>query len=375
MSDKENHLTESVLDMRRRLDALDLQILELIAERQALVTRIGERKHRDGKALRDFRREREVIELGMQRAESLGLSGDIARDIMERLIHHSLSKQEQRQIVASGHGAGRTALVIGGLGRMGDWLARYLDSLGYAVEIADPGEGETLFPRVENWLASDLDHDLIAVCAPLRVSNLILQQLAERRPAGLVFDIGSLKSPLAEGLASMREAGCRIASVHPMFGPGELMLSGRHILLVDVGNGDALAEARELFAHTAAECVELGLREHDEVMGWVLGLSHLMNIAFAAAISESGESVPLLRDISSTTFDHQMRVAANVVSENPHLYFEIQAGTHPASGAAGVFAQSLDRLVEAISAGDEDAFVNIMNQARSHLQHKDGEKE
>ena len=181
MSDKENHLTESVLDMRRRLDALDLQILELIAERQALVTRIGERKHRDGKALRDFRREREVIELGMQRAESLGLSGDIARDIMERLIHHSLSKQEQRQIVASGHGAGRTALVIGGLGRMGDWLARYLDSLGYAVEIADPGEGETLFPRVENWLASDLDHDLIAVCAPLRVSNLILQQLAERR--------------------------------------------------------------------------------------------------------------------------------------------------------------------------------------------------
>ena len=121
--------------------------------------------------------------------------------------------------------------------------------------------------------------------------------------------------------------------------------------------------------------MELGLREHDEVMGWVLGLSHLMNIAFAAAISESGESVPLLRDISSTTFDHQMRVAANVVSENPHLYFEIQAGTHPASGAAGVFAQSLDRLVEAISAGDEDAFVNIMNQARSHLQHKDGEKE
>jgi chorismate mutase/prephenate dehydrogenase len=367
MSGKDQYAGESVEALRERLDGLDLKILELIAERQALVTEIGARKHSDGKALRDFRREREVIELGKQRAEKLGLNADIARDIMERLIHHSLSRQEQRQIVSSQHGAGRSALVIGGLGRMGDWLARYLDSLGYGVEIADPGDGESLFPRITDWRQSPLDHDLIAVCAPLRSSNRILQQLAERRPVGLVFDIGSLKSPLAEGLEAMRAAGCRIASVHPMFGPRELMLSGRHILLVDAGHAEALAEARELFAHTAAECVELGLQEHDEVMGWVLGLSHLLNIAFAAAISESGEEVPLLRDISSTTFNHQLNVAAQVVSENPHLYFEIQAGTHPETGAAGVFARSLEGLIEAISAGDENAFVGIMNKARDYL--------
>ena len=44
-------------------------------------------------------------------------------------------------------------------------------------------------------------------------------------------------------------------------------------------NSEALAEARALFAHTAAECVDLSLSEHDEVMAWVLGLSHLVNIA------------------------------------------------------------------------------------------------
>jgi chorismate mutase/prephenate dehydrogenase len=367
MSASDDRKQEPVSVLRERLDGLDLKILELIAERQELVTRIGERKHRDGKPLRDFRREREVIELGMERATSLGLNADIARDIMERLIHHSLSRQEHRQIVSSRHGAGRTALVIGGLGRMGDWLARYLDSLGYRVEIADPGQGDSPYPRIADWSQSALDHDLIAVCAPLRSSNRILVELAERRPAGLIFDIGSLKGPLAEGLEAMRNAGCRIASVHPMFGPSELMLSGRHILLVNAGDAEALAEARKLFAHTAAECVELGLQEHDEVMGWVLGLSHLLNIAFASAISESGEEVPLLRDISSTTFNHQLKVAANVVSENPHLYYEIQAGTQPAAGAAGVFLRALNRLVDAISASDEEAFVAIMNNARGYL--------
>jgi chorismate mutase/prephenate dehydrogenase len=357
----------SVSHLRDRLDEIDHQILKLIAERQSLVTRIGELKHRDGRALRDFGREREVIDLGMQRAGQLGLQPEIARDILERLIHHSLSRQEQRQLVSSGHGAGRRALVIGGLGRMGDWLARYLDTVGYMVEVADPGPGDSLFPRVPDWRATSLDHDLIAVCAPLRASSTILEQLAERRPAGLVFDIGSLKAPLRSGLEAMRAAGCRIASVHPMFGPGELMLSGRHILFVDAGHAEATQEAQALFAHTAAECVELGMREHDEVMGWVLGLSHLLNIAFASAIVRSGEAVPMLRNISSTTFDHQLQVAAQVVSENPQLYFEIQQGTAAGSNAVETFAQSLDELVDAIAAGDERRFSDIMEQARGRL--------
>lgn len=363
----------SVDELRDSLDSLDQRILELVAERQALATRIGELKRRDGRALRDFRREREVIELGMRRAERLGLNPVIARDILERLIRHSLSRQEERQLVSSGHGAGFNALVIGGLGRMGDWLARYLDALGYQVEVADPAEADSLFPHVADWRDTSLEHDLIAVCAPLRESNRILHELAERRPQGLVFDIGSLKAPLREGLEAMRAAGLRIASVHPMFGPGELMLSGRHILLVDAGHEQALAEAHALFAHTAAECVHLGIEEHDEVMGWVLGLSHLVNIAFAAALSESGEAVPLLREISSTTFDHQLQVAAQVVSENPHLYFEIQQGTLPLSSAADTFSRILDELVAAIGAGDEARFVDAMERARRRLARAPGE--
>ena len=80
----------------------------------------------------------------------------------------------------------------------------------------------------------------------------------------------------------------------PHIRSNEIGLSGRHILFVDVGNKQAIAEARALFAHTAADCVELSLEEHDEVMAWVLGLSHLVNIAFAGALAQSGEKVPIV---------------------------------------------------------------------------------
>jgi chorismate mutase/prephenate dehydrogenase len=360
----ENTLTlDELTRLRQRLDNIDDSIIDLIAERQNIVSTIGEHKMKTGAALRHFEREREVIDRGMERAESLGVSGRVARDILETLIHHSLGKQETNQLVHSEHGQGKQALVIGGLGRMGVWMSRYLDMVGYHVDVADPEDKETIFDRVEDWESVIDQYDLIVVAVPLRPSNAILHRLAELKPRALVFDIGSLKSPMRSGLQALASAGCRVCSVHPMFGPDEIGLSGRHILFVDVGNTEALDEARALFAHTAAECVDLSLQEHDEVMAWVLGLSHLVNIAFASALAESGEAVPLLRQISSSTFNAQLKVASQVVSENPHLYYEIQQGNAMTGAVVEHFRRVFDNLARAVRVGDEISWTRAMQEA------------
>jgi chorismate mutase/prephenate dehydrogenase len=364
-----------LLELRQRLDQIDTGIIDLIAERQSVVTTIAEHKLKAGLPLRHYEREREVIERGVARAESLGLAGSVAHDILQTLIHHSLSNQETHKLVQSDHGQGRDALVIGGLGRMGVWMSRYLDMVGYNVDIADQATGETPFGRVDDWQAVVDDYDLIVVAVPLRPSNDILLRLAELKPECLVFDIGSLKGPMREGLDAMRRNGCRICSVHPMFGPDEIGLSGRHILFVDVGNQAAIAEARALFAHTAADCVELSLEEHDEVMAWVLGLSHLVNIAFAGALAESGEAVPLLKQISSSTFNAQLNVATQVVSENPHLYYEIQQGNDNTAAVSEHFRKVLDELVAAVAGNDEAVFTRYMGVAKQRLTAGDNEVE
>ncbi|HLF30778.1 MAG TPA: prephenate dehydrogenase/arogenate dehydrogenase family protein [Xanthomonadales bacterium] len=358
---------DELATLRRRLDAIDDSIVDLIAERQTLVSIIGEHKLKTGAPLRHFAREREVIERGMARAESLGVSDRLARDILEILIHHSLGRQETSQLVRSEHGQGRRALVIGGLGRMGDWMCRYLDMVGYQVEIADPAQRESRFHRVTDWEDCVDDYEVIVVAVTLRPTNAILHRLAELRPNGLVFDIGSLKSPMRSGLAALRQSGCRVCSVHPMFGPNEIGLSGRHILFVDVGHAGALADARAMFAHTAAECVDLSLEEHDEVMAWVLGLSHLVNIAFASALAQSGEAVPLLRRISSSTFNAQLKVAAQVVSENPHLYYEIQQGNSKTPEVVARFRSVFDGLHRAVQEQDEPTWTEAMELANLRI--------
>jgi chorismate mutase/prephenate dehydrogenase len=364
-----------LLELRQRLDEIDTGIVDLIAERQAVVTTIAEHKLKTGLPLRHYEREREVIERGMARAKSRGLDGSVARDILQTLIHHSLSNQETHKLVRSDHGQGQRALVIGGLGRMGVWMSRYLDMVGYSVDVADEATGSSPFGQVEDWQAVVNDYDLIVVAVPLRPSNDILLRLAKLKPECLVFDIGSLKSPMREGLDAMRQSGCRVCSVHPMFGPDEPGLSGRHILFVDVGNKEAIAEARALFAHTAADCVELSLEEHDEVMAWVLGLSHLVNIAFAGTLAESGEAVPLLKQISSSTFNAQLNVATQVVSENPHLYYEIQKGNDNTAVVSEHFRKVLDELVAAVAGNDEVVFTRYMGAAKQRLVSDENELE
>ena len=126
-----------------------------------------------------------------------------------------------------------------------------------------------------------------------------------------------------------------------------------------------------MFAHTAADCVELSLQEHDEVMAWVLGLSHLVNIAFAGALAESGEAVPLLKQISSSTFNAQLNVATQVVSENPHLYYEIQKGNVNTAEVSAHFRKVLDELMRAVADNDETVFTRYMDAANRRLAETD----
>ena len=353
--------------LRDRLTAIDRRVLGLVAERQQLVEEIGSRKRAGNAPTRDFVREKEVIEGAMAEADRLGLPSGLAENLMGLLIRSSLTTQEQARVAAEGSGDGRTALVIGGAGRIGSWFCDFLDSQGYDVVVADPAVGQGRYEQVGDWNETRLDHDIIVVAAPLKVSAGILEDLADRRPTGLIFDLGSLKTPLATGLTKLADAGCRVTSIHPMFGPDTRLLSGCHVIFVDVGCRDATEAAMALFEPTMAERVTMELQAHDRLIAYVLGLSHALNIAFFTALAESGEDVPHLAGISSTTFDKQLEVSSAVAEENPSLYFEIQALNEYGLEPLESLEKAVVELVATIRQGDADRFVRIMRKGREYL--------
>lgn len=356
----------SLEDLRKQLTAVDEQIVDLIAERQRIVGDIGRNKQSTGVGTRDYAREKDVLDLGRRRAEQVGIDPDLAEDVLRKLIRTSLASQERERVIAEGRGSGQRALVIGGAGKMGGWFVDFFVSQGFDTTIADRGV-EDGPGRFSNWTEAGVDYDVIVVAAPLAVSGRILAQLAVLKPRGLVFDIGSLKSPLVDGLAELRDAGCRVTSLHPMFGPETRLLSGHHLIFCDAGVPEATAAARDLFGSTMVEQIDMGLDDHDRLIAYVLGLSHALNIAFFTALAESGEAAPRLARLSSTTFDNQLLVSAAVARDNPRLYFEIQNLNKFGLGPLDALCEAANRIRETVATGDETAFVELMRKGRDYL--------
>lgn len=354
-------------DLRARLSALDHQLLTLMAQRQALSREVAEAKRSAGRGTRDFQREREVLLNARSNAAALDLSPDLAESVMRLLIRGSLTTQERIRVAAGGRGTGRSALVIGGGGKMGRWFVEFLASQGYNVTVADPAVRLEGFAYFADWREAPLDHELIVVATPLKIANTVLQELAARKPRGIVFDIGSLKSPLRQGITAMQQAGCRVTSVHPMFGPDTELLSGRHVLFVDVGNKEAIDEAQALFASTMAERVVMTLDEHDRLIAYVLGLSHALNIAFFTALANSGEAAPRLAQLSSTTYDAQVDVATKVANESPDLYFEIQNLNDYGRESLTALRDAVERLWQSVTTNDGPEFGSMMRRGREYL--------
>src|SRR5580693_4918884 len=197
-------------ELRTALTDLDGELVELVSRRQALSEQVAAVKRATGRPTRDFGREREVILRGRNTAARLGVSPDLAESLLRQLIQSSLATQEHARVAAQAHGSGKHALVIGGHGKMGGWFAEFLASQGFRVGIADPMGGSPGFEWLADWQTDALDFDLIVLATPLSATAQLLQFLATRAPRGLIFDLGSLKTPLRAGLNALVKAGCRV---------------------------------------------------------------------------------------------------------------------------------------------------------------------
>lgn len=362
-------MSESDLpELRQRVGELDQQILKLIADRLETTKAIGEIKQKKGLPIRDFRVEVQVLKRARERARSVGLDERVAEEIAERLMSAAVQTQaELPPLVQSG--PRKWVHVVGGHGRMGHWLTRFFESQGHRISITDPTSGpfsEFNIPLSE----AAAQADVIVLATNLSSTEPVLRELLghitdEHEP--LIFDIASLKAELVDPLRRATSEGRRVTSLHPMFAPGTVLLSGRAVLVCDAGNREATDEAKALFADTALGLYEVPLEEHDKLMTVVLGMSHLINLIFGRAVSRSDFSFDLLGKVASTTFSKQIKTSAEVAEENPSLYHEIQYFNTYTDKMLDALHESLDEFSKAARAEDGEKFHALMKETSQYL--------
>jgi chorismate mutase/prephenate dehydrogenase len=356
-------------EQRDRIRDIDAQILDLLRERLDVAREIGRIKHTLGLPLKDFAVEREVLARAKEKADALGLYQDLVEGVTRLCIKAAVRAQDefkQKHLVTKGN---KRIAIVGGLGRMGLWLADYFADFGHTVTLIDSAKSKTKAPYpVATTLEQHVEEqDFIVLSTPMSETSQIIQQLCKLKPKGVVFDICSLKSPVQESLLAAAQNGVKVSSIHPMFGPNIDFLAGRNILFCEHPKFAPVATVESLFNQSSAKILRVNFVEHDAYMSYVLGLSHFANLVFAGVLRESGFAYSQLASIGSTTFNAQMRVTHAVAGENPDLYYEIQAANTQSPVVYEKLKGTIEKFQRAIAKKDRNAFIKMMAEDNHYL--------
>lgn len=361
----------NLADLRESIAEVDRALLELLRRRMELAAEVGQIKAERGTAVvvRDV--EEKVLARARQHAEACGVTPGVMEAVFQAVMAGSVERQHRVGTTLRASRGGHV-LLLGGAGGMGLWFSTFLSLVGHRVDAVDPAWGG-LAPMpgrfAELAAVPDLDaYDFVLVSVPLAATPLVVAELVEHRPRGVVVEIASIKSHLAPALGAAERLGVRVACLHPMFGPGKSPYEPLTFVLACRNDAEVeRASLAPLLLHPYSTLIPIPFPHHDRLMGWLLGLAHLTGMLFGAALTRSGLDGAELQRCASTTFERQAATAVSVVSEDPDLYLDIQRLNPHRSEVYRAVQEALAELVEAVESGDHETFAAHLGAARRFL--------
>ena len=347
---------ESVKSDIRRIDD---NIIELIGERLKRSREIGQMKAERAEGIRDMEADMAMVDRFRTMAEMVGLHPDAAEDICRIIIEQTTSVQAS---IPRKPAEKKTIAIVGGEGKMGRMMRRLLERSEHEIISIDPAMRGGL--HIENASAADI----VIVSVPISSVSDTLRSLDRIcREDALIFDISSLKSPFIDVLKEMG-AQRKVCSMHPMFGPSVRSMHGRNLVICDCGSKAAVKETADLMKDQGANMKILDVDEHDRFMSYVLGLSHIVNIAFFTVLERSGISFRELCSVGSTTFDKMADTNMSVALEDPYLYYEIQHLNTSRDRMLDELGDAIRDVAEAAVNEDPASFKELMIKGREYFE-------
>ena len=180
----------------------------------------------------------------------------------------------------------KTITIIGAGGKMGKWFSNYFLNNGFQVTGHDV-ERPVLksINNSDSLIGSILQADYVLLSTPTKKTPEIIRLISKEMKRGAcLIDISSQKSKTSSSLAKM-PAKISPICVHPMFGPGAKSMKNQNVISIPIKDGKKeLTIAKSLFV--GANFVTIDSNEHDKKIALILGLTHLLNIAFANILAK-----------------------------------------------------------------------------------------
>lgn len=351
--------TVALAPLRAQIDSIDREVLQLLRKRMGVVEQVAAVKRKQGAQVRDFVRERELLDDRCRRAAELGLATAPVESIYRQIMLASRDYQCALGAAAPSAVTPRTIAIIGGEGQMGKLLARMFGELGHDVLSADLRTALT--PEQAAARA-----DVCVISVPIGTTLSVVERLGPLlRPDALLMDVTSVKEAPLE--AMLRCTPASVAGTHPMFGPGVHTLQGQRVVLCR-GRGDAwnnwvadTLEARGLVV------TEASAQEHDRAMALVQVLTHFQTQVLGWVLARSGMTVDTTKKFTSPAYLMEAYVTARHFAQDPALYGPIEMLNPGTAEITREFQRAASELSDILAQRDQARFAAMFAEVRAYF--------
>jgi len=209
--------------------------------------------------------------------------------------------------------------IVGVNGKMGKWFANYFHKMGFKVKGFDTNNEikEKFIEKANSLVSCILQIDYVLLCTPTKNTPEIIRLISKEMKRGsYLIEISSHKSKTAQTLLKTPSKINPIC-IHPMFGPGSKNITGKNVIIVPIKDAQKELTATKLL-FPGANFVTIDAIEHDKKIAVILGLTHLVNIAFANILAKD-DKISLTEKMSGSTFKAQKIISESILTESAEL--------------------------------------------------------
>ncbi|MGD0645131.1 MAG: prephenate dehydrogenase/arogenate dehydrogenase family protein [Candidatus Bathyarchaeia archaeon] len=272
-------------------------------------------------------------------------------------------------------------VAIIGAGKMGVWFAKFFQSKGYSVLLADRKKEKIakLKKELRVSVTADFkeavnDADQVLICVSINAFEEVIKTISPAIHEGqVVMDICSIKeTPVKVMHEYIREAV--ILGTHPVFGPGSNGVKHKAYILTPTNSKEEkfAAEFKKWLEQEEARVFIMSPKRHDELMSIVLGLPHFLGLVACETLLEQ-KNFSETKKVAGTTYRMLFTLAEATALETPDLYANLQTNLPELGTIEESFMTKAKEWLNLIKSKDADAIVKKMERLKAKLTEVDND--
>lgn len=308
----QQEIQQQLEPLRREIDQLDTELVELLAKRSRMTAKVGEVKQQYGLPVYAPDREASLIAKRREQAYASGVSANLVEDLLRRIMRDSYQTQAGRFLCVKPDLA--NVVVIGGAGALGRIFVELFKVSGYRVDVLEKEDWSDAYQLFKNAA-------LVLVAVPIKLTETVIAKLNTLPKDCLLADITSTKAPQLEAMLAAHSGP--VVGLHPMFGPDVPSLVKQVVVVCHGRERQSYQWLLEQMRLWGAKLHECGAKEHDDAMAFIQVMRHFSSFVYGSHLAGEDPELQQLIALSSPIYRLELAMVGRLFAQDPSLYADI----------------------------------------------------